>query len=83
MGDANTTYQPGDEIDISGTTIIITKKGFSGTPRYGWYCPAAMEGAEVTYPTVDGAIAHAYRTLGTECRHGQMQFCLDCHDQER
>ena len=76
------TYQPGDEIEINGTTIVITSKGFRSV-RYSWFAPQLDEGAEASYPTIEQAVAHAYRTLGTgECRHGQLQFCPDCHDQE-
>ncbi len=76
-----TSYQAGDELEINGTTVIITKQGFRST-RYSWYCPAAGEGGEVAFPTPEEAVDHAYRTLGRECRHGALGFCPTCHDSE-
>lgn len=84
-----TNYQPGDEIDVNGTTIMITTwKGCNGV-RYGWYAPAAETGGEGYKATPAEAVNDAYTTLGgPRCSCGEpatmnastRRTCAACYD---
>ncbi len=87
-----TPHQSGDQIDINGTTVILTaRKSFRGGSaiRWGWDIPAADYGSEGTYDTAEQAIANAWRILdGPMCACGEpatitastRRTCINCYD---
>lgn len=82
-------YQAGDEIDINGTTIILSRrKGNSGI-RWTWYAPELDTAGVVYHTTPEAAVDHAHRTLGApRCACGAVaemttstrRTCADCAD---
>lgn len=83
------TYQAGDEIDINGITIIISRRKGSAGIRWNWYAPEIDTAGEVYHTTPEAAVDHARRTLGAErCACGAVatmtastrRTCTNCYD---
>ncbi|GAA0719599.1 hypothetical protein Drose_05905 [Dactylosporangium roseum] len=82
------TYQPGAEIDIDGTAIILCRRKGSTGIRWTWLNPETNQMGEAYQATPEAAIDHARRALGNLCGCGNVatmtastrRTCVDCYD---
>jgi hypothetical protein len=85
---APTTYQPGDEIDINGTTITLCRRKGSTGVRWTWMIPAIDVTGEAYQTSPEAAIEHARKTFDDLCACGDpatmtastRRTCANCYD---
>lgn len=65
-------YQPGDEVDIDGTTVTLSRRHGRTGVRWSWWAPELDVAGEAYWPTPAEAIAHARRALASRCWCGQL-----------
>ena len=75
MTSENKTYEPGQELDIDGHSVILTLRG----TKWSWYCADLDQGSQISSLSAGEAVAHATKTLArAACRHGVRGWCPDC-----
>ena len=83
-----TNYQPGDEIDINGTAIVLSRRKGNTGIRWTWYAPELDTAGMAYHTTPEAAVDHARRTLAAErCACGAVaemngstrRTCAACH----